>query len=135
MVELERHWLTWLGVRWKGRNVAELKPCPFCDKNLARRAAGAGEFWVVCWGCRASSAAKSSRVEGDAAWNTRAGDAELERLQEALGNARAAWDTMRGFDLDDPANHNSTVPFVQAERDLGRALAAQEGESWPKLNK
>ncbi len=58
-----------------------------------------------------------------------AGDDELlaharaiERLESKLFAARDAWARMQSFDLDDPANYNSTAPFMEAEGDLRRAL-------------
>ena len=55
----------------------ELKPCPFCKKEVARIWEDEGDFTVVCdWGkggCGASGGYRGTEEEAVKAWNRRPG--------------------------------------------------------------
>jgi hypothetical protein len=70
---------------------SELKPCPFCSEQCATLAINQGDKWAhyepSCLEVRTGydlSDDAAWRAEAIAAWNTRASDAEITRLTEAL---------------------------------------------------
>ena len=73
----------------------ELKSCPFCNGAAALISGGAGNYFVQCSGCRASTD-DTSRERAIAAWNRRAllsfprvEDVRREALEEAARVADA----------------------------------------------
>lgn len=75
---------------------SELKPCPFCGWATGLSVFDSGElpYWVECPDCCAQGAPEGTKVEAITAWNTRASDAEITRLTEAL---RAAEEREKGL--------------------------------------
>ena len=69
----------------------QLKPCPWCGDNkqsvLWSDMYGA---YVECNGCKAVGPDARSYEEAVEVWNTRAADAEVERLRAQVAQAKAA---------------------------------------------
>ncbi len=87
-------------------------------------------FWAefVCGRCgrieRSGCCGLGPHFDGDYAADLGLALSDLSSTSGRLQNAATAWKDMRDFDLN--ASHNSTAPFVAAERRLTRAL---EGNS------
>ncbi len=69
--------------------MSELKPCPFCGASCLQIVSGQpGCHYVKCESCKVTTD-DTSRSRAITAWNTRADDAEIERLRRIENAARA----------------------------------------------
>lgn len=78
---------------------SELKPCPFCGwaTGLSVFDGGDQPYWVECPDCCAQGSPEETKAEAITAWNTRASDAEITRLTEALRAADEREKALRGI--------------------------------------
>lgn len=78
--------------------MSALKPCPWCGDSVleVRESVVTGAQWVACTGCGVSSQEAPDEPAAIAAWNRRAGDAEVEKLRAELSAARDALQNMLG---------------------------------------
>lgn len=118
---------------------SELKPCAHCGGEAELRGFQAPEFWVACpkVGCKAHTEGFGSKERAIAAWNTRASDAEIIRLTEAM---RAAEEQVKGLRealepfakccedwISDAADDEAWVRFRLLIKDYRRARQALVG--------